>query len=452
MNNFKKLKDLCIKITDGSHYSPTGVDDGFPMLSVKDMIHSGFNYDNCKKISLKDYLELVRSDCKPKLNDVLIAKDGSYLKHVFVIKDEIDQAVLSSIGILRPNLSKVIPEYLKYFLHTESVKKTVAKKYVSGSALPRIIIKNFGEIDIVYKDIQSQKEIAMALTLLDNKIDVNNKINGELEGLAKLIYNYWFVQFDFPNEKGKPYKSSGGKMVYNNDLKQNIPEGWSAKNLNYFIATDKSGDWGKEQIEGNYTTRVNCIRGADINGINGKGEMKTPTRFILEKNEHKLLVPNDLVIEISGGSPTQSTGRLACITSEVSQRFENPLICSNFCKAVSLIAEEVVFYFTHSWNRAYDNGVFFGFEGKTSGIKNLLFDSLVSHYQIPFPDKNLLVQFQETVSLFEKQKQTNLKQNQELAALRDWLLPMLMNGQVKVGAAVDEVNKTLTKKETTIII
>ena len=138
-----KLNTLCNKITDGSHYSPKGVSDGIPMLSVKDMKENGFDYSDCKFVDNEVYSKLVRSDCKPLKNDILIAKDGSYLKYVFVIKTEIDQAILSSIGILRPNLSKINPDYLKYYLQTQSVKETVSRKYVSGSALPRIILKNF---------------------------------------------------------------------------------------------------------------------------------------------------------------------------------------------------------------------------------------------------------------------------------------------------------------------
>jgi len=281
-------------------------------------------------------------------------------------------------------------------------------------------------------DYSLQCQISSVLSVLDSKIILNNELNSEFKAISETLYHYWFEQFDFPNDKGKPYRESGGKMVFNEKLKRNIPKHWDVKALEYFLCESKNGDWGKDSSEGNYNLKVKCIRGTDINGINGRDELKAPTRYILEKNEHKILKANDLIIEISGGSPTQSTGRLACITTEVAERFENPLICSNFCKAASLISENVVCYFTHSWNRAYDNGVFFGFEGKTSGIKNLLFDSLVSHYYLPLPPDDLLERFQEKISVFEKQKQTNLKQNQELASIRDWLSPMLMNGQVTI--------------------
>ena len=113
---------------------------------------------------------------------------------------------------------------------------------------------------------------------------------------------------------------------------------------------------GKEEQEGNYTLQVDCIRGADINGLNGNGKIAAPNRFILEKNDHKLLAPFDLVIEISGGSPTQSTGRMAYITDDVLDRFTHPLICSNFCKAISLRNKDLFYCFAYLWNDLYGIG------------------------------------------------------------------------------------------------
>ena len=252
------------------------------------------------------------------------------------------------------------------------------------------------------------------------------------EAMAKTLYDYWFVQFDFPDQNGKPYKSSGGKMVYHPELKREIPEGWGVTTFSSWISENKTGDWGRETSEGNYTLEVNCIRGADINGLSGNGKTDMPTRFILEKNKNKLLTDFDIVIEISGGSPTQSTGRIVGISENVLNRFELPLICSNFCKAVSLNEQETFYNFVYEWKNLYDNGVLFSWEGKTSGIKNLLFDSFVTNYHIAQPPIDLMKQFFDYASSVDKKIQLLLKQNQELTQLSDWLLPMLMNGQVKV--------------------
>lgn len=319
-------------------------------------------------------------------------------------------------------------EYNFYLL--KSLRLNERKVGSSQPLLTQGILNNI-QVKIQF-DRAQQKKIAAVLAVLDAKIDCNNRINGELEAIAKTLYDYWFVQFDFPDANGKPYKSSGGKMVYNATLKREIPEGWEAGPLSDWIARDKTGDWGKDTAEGNYTLRVDCIRGTDINGLNGTGAIAAPTRFILEKNRGKILAPFDFVIEISGGSPTQSTGRMALILAETIKRFSHPLICSNFCKAISLKDTSYFFNFAYEWQSAYDNKVLFGWEGKTSGIKNLLFDAFISKYLVCQPPQKLAQQFFNFVSPFKIKKQKLLQENDELETLRDWLLPLLMNGQITV--------------------
>lgn len=326
---------------------------------------------------------------------------------------------------------KIINEYLYYLLKTQIAKIQELGTGTTFKEVSKTTIENF-EL-YIQEDIPTQQKIASVLSALDDKIEVNNKINAELEAMTKTLYDYWFVQFDFPNEDSKPYKSSGGKMVYNKTLKREIPEGWEVTVFNDWIKETKTGDWGKENIEGNYTARVYCVRGADINGLNGKGEVKAPERFILQNNLSKKLEPNDFIIEISGGSPTQSTARIALLTKESFDRFDTDVVCSNFCKAVTLKDEAFAFNFQQEWQRLYDAGVFFGFEGKTSGIKNFLFESFMESYHIVKPNKDLVLRYSSIAKELEKKKQSNLKQNQELAQLRDWLLPMLMNGQVRVS-------------------
>ncbi|MCW1961291.1 restriction endonuclease subunit S [Chryseobacterium viscerum] len=303
-----------------------------------------------------------------------------------------------------------------------------------GSSQPLLTQSILYNLSINFpKELFIQQKIASVLSALDDKIELNNSINAELEQMAKTLYDYWFVQFDFPNEESKPYKSSGGKMVYNEVLKRKTPKGWDVTVFNDWIEKTKTGDWGKDKIEGNYTERVFCVRGADINGLNGKGDIKAPQRFILKNNLSKKLQPNDFIIEISGGSPTQSTARIALLTKESFERFDTNIVCSNFCKAITLKDETYAYNFQQEWQRLYDAGVFFGYEGKTSGIKNFQFDSFMDSYHVVKPDEKLVKKFNVFATDLEKKRQSNLKQNQELSSLRDWLLPMLMNGQVKIA-------------------
>ena len=325
------------------------------------------------------------------------------------------------------NQSKVFPYFLYNYL-----KNLNLENLNTGTGVPSMTFDSYYNLKINLPSLETQQKIAKILSDIDDKIEVLHQINDNLAELAKTIYDYWFVQFDFPDENGKPYKTSGGKMVYNEVLKREIPEGWEVCTFSNFIKDIKNGDWGKEQEEGNYTEKVSCIRGADINGLNGNGELKSPIRYINEKNKCKILVENDFIIEISGGSPTQSTGRIALLTSNTFARFKNNIICSNFCKAISLKDEKYTFFFLKEWERLYYNNILFSFEGKTSGIKNFLFEAFIHTYPIISPQKNIIEKYNFYNIKVDENKQKNLQQIQSLQSLRDWLLPMLMNGQISV--------------------
>ena len=116
----------------------------------------------------------------------------------------------------------------------------------TGSCQSQITINQLEEYKVQLPGLATQKLTSKVLTTIEEKIDLNNKINTELESLAKTIYDYWFVQFDFPNAKGMPYKTSGGKMVWNEELKREIPKDWGVELMQDWLDINKSGDWGKE--------------------------------------------------------------------------------------------------------------------------------------------------------------------------------------------------------------
>lgn len=158
------LDDVCIRITDGSHYSPADSPDSpYPMYSVKDMETYGFNSSTCKHITEDEFRKMKKSDCVPLLNDILVAKDGSYLKEIFICSEEKEEAILSSIAIFRPNTSVIMPEILLYLLKQSSVRKHVGDNYVSGSALPRIVLKDFKKYRLTLPTMNEQLKIGSVL-------------------------------------------------------------------------------------------------------------------------------------------------------------------------------------------------------------------------------------------------------------------------------------------------
>ena len=172
------------------------------------------------------------------------------------------------------------------------------------------------------------------------------------------------------------------------------------------------------------------MRGADFPAINGYETLNAPVRYISEKNIDRILDDGDIIIEISGGSPTQSTGRACYINSGTIKRFETDITTSNFCKSLTMNAKENMYYFYLMWTDLYNNGILFNFEGKTTGIKNLLFDVALKSIKTALPKQSLLKKFDNQVANFFQMIQKNNQENQSLANLRDFLLPLLMNGQV----------------------
>lgn len=166
----KTLGEICSRITDGSHYSPNSVEKGYFMPSVKDMVSKGFDYSACKQISEKDYNDLIKTGCKPQVNDVLIAKDGSMLKYAFPVTKDEDIVVLSSIAILTPMNEIVLSSYLASFLLSEKIKEKTIREYSSKGGVPRIILKNFKKINIFIPSLKDQSRIVSILDTFEASI------------------------------------------------------------------------------------------------------------------------------------------------------------------------------------------------------------------------------------------------------------------------------------------
>lgn len=169
---WQPMENVCERITDGAHQSPASQLSGYPMASVKDMDEWGINLSSCRKISSEDYYALVRGDCKPEQNDVLIAKDGSFLKHVFPIESSVDVVLLSSIAILRPNLNKIDPFVLTLTLRDGETKARLVN-VVSGAVLQRIVLRDFRKFQIVVPPIHIQKSFMAVLAGVKEQIYSN---------------------------------------------------------------------------------------------------------------------------------------------------------------------------------------------------------------------------------------------------------------------------------------
>ena len=243
------------------------------------------------------------------------------------------------------------------------------------------------------------------------------KLNHHLEQMAQAIFKSWFVDFE-------PWDGV-------------MPENWREGTFDEVVSTTLGGDWGKDTSTGNSTYEVYCIRGADIPDVNVGNKGKMPIRFIIPKNYvSKRLAVGDIVVEISGGSPTQSTGRCALITHSLLDRYDHGMICTNFCRAVKPHKGYSAFVYFY-WKYLYNQNVMFSYENGTTGIKNLDLTAFLETEPIIIPPVNVVAQFTETVETFIDIIFANSLENECLSVTRDTLLPRLMSGELSVTDLTD---------------
>jgi len=301
--------------------------------------------------------------------------------------------------------------YIYYWLFH---KKQFLFKQANITRTPILNKTGFSNIEIPLPNKTYQDKIAKFLTSLDSKIELNNRINTELEAMAKTLYDYWFVQFDFPNEQGKPYKSSGGKMVYNNELKREIPEGWSNGELqeiaNITMGQSPPGESYNEEGVGTV-----FYQGCTDFGL------RFPTNRKFTTQPSRYAKEGDILLSVRAPVGTMNIANENCCIGRGLASLNSKDDCIGYL-------DGVLNYMKQIFDRRNSDGTTFG-----SITKGDLFSLAVVK-----PDKKILKRFDSIVKpMFKKQNEIGVE-NQQLASLRDWLLPMLMNGQVTVKEAEEK--------------
>lgn len=316
-------------------------------------------------------------------------------------------------------------DFIFYLSISPHFRDIAIKSMVGSSGRQRVQQSVLDNTVIKIPRLSEQKRIAAILSVLDDKIELNNRINKNLEAQAQAIFKSWFVNFE-PFQDGDFVDSELGK----------IPKGWRLGTLNDLVESTFGGDWGKEVPSGNYTKEVYCIRGADIPEIKRGNKGKMPARYILHKNfANKQLCNNDIVIEISGGSPTQSTGRSTLITQFLLDRYDKDMICTNFCRAIKPLAN-YSYYICYLWQYLYNKGVMFSYENGTTGIKNFDINGFLSEETVVIPPCEIAEQFLNVIMPYVKLTYSYGQQNEALSKLRDTLLPKLMSGEIQIPQEV----------------
>ena len=292
------------------------------------------------------------------------------------------------------------------------------QKSVGGSIQDNINIDYLENLDFKIPYESAQKRLSNVLLILDRKIAINNAINAELEKAAKLLYDYWFVQFDFPDENGKPYRASGGAMEYNEQLKRKIPKGWITNRLDCLGDFLNGVNYSKNE-NGDTETKIVNVRDISASSI-FINTAKCDTLYLDSKVVKKYSASEcDLLIARSG-----IPGSVRLIYNTI----HKVIFCGfsiRFCLQQKTYRNYVFFVLK-------DNEISTTKKSTGSILKNVSQDTL-KNFMIALPTSDIIERYNHAVEPFLNYIVRNIKENEYLTELRDFLLPLLMNGQVTVS-------------------
>ena len=373
-------------------------------LNTGNVRQNSFDFSNLDFIT-KEKDNLLRNG-KLQRDDIVLTTRGT-VGNVALYSQEVPFSnirINSGMVIIRVNKNFWHPYFVYLFFQSHLFKKQISR-LISGSAQPQLPISILETVSIPQLTLDEQKEIIFNIKSIDQKIQINNQINQELEAMAKTLYEYWFVQFDFPDQYGKPYKSSGGKMVYNPELKREIPEGWGVEKLGDITICHDS-----KRVPLSSNDRE-LVKG-EIPYYGATGIMDYVNNYIFD-GDYVLMAEDGSVMTEKGTPILQRISGKNWVNNHA--HVLEP-IKNHSCKLLMMLLKDVSVM-----------------KIKTGSIQMKINQDNMNKIVVPAIPFELLFEINQKLEVIDKQQLNLIEENKQLTQLRDWLLPMLMNGQVKVG-------------------
>ena len=400
------LKDIC-KIYDGPHATPTKTIDGPIYLGIDAITEDGkLDSSQFAHLSEADYLKWTKR-VTPQYGDIVFSYEATLGRYA-LIPEGFYGCLGRRLAVIRNTSLDIDTTWLYYYFRSPEWTNFIQSKIVKGSTVNRLSIEDFPSYTIPKVPIESQKRIARILSCIDKKIHDNDAVNDNLQQMAKTIYDYWFTQFDFPDRDGKPYRSSGGPLVWDDNLKKEIPRGWVSGQLSDIanITMGQSPDGSTYNEEQNGTVFFQGCTDFGNRFPVPRVYTTAPTRFAKA---------GDILMSVRAPVGTLNVALEDCCIGRGLAALN-----SKFGSQLHLMYTLVMF------KRHFDimdsNGTTFG-----SITKDELYEM-----KVVIPPAEQMEAFERTVQPIEQKIKRCELENRELTKLRNWLLPMLMNGQATV--------------------
>lgn len=397
-----KIGEVSLGIYDGPHATPAPCETPGPyFLGIPQISPLGFiDMASPRYIAERDYGAWTKR-VVPQYGDVVFSYEATLNLYALIPRD-FKCCLGRRMGLVRPNPKKLDFQFLYYYFFSPEWRGTVRENTITGATVDRLSIAAFPNFEIALPPLPIQRRIAAILSDYDSAIDNARRQIALLEEAAMRLYREWFG-----DGKGE------------------------RKPLGEFIEITTSGSWGTDTKTVKTPNEVICIRGADFEEIHGRSLGKQIRRFISDKHlVERSLKDGDLVVEMSGGSPTQSTGRVVSISDMFLARYGVPVLATNFCKVIRPKSGYSHFLYL-AWRDLYVSRIMFNYEVGTTGIKNFDYDLFVSDVEVSNPLPKL-TQFNGLVDGMFSSMDMLGSLVQDLTEARDRLLPKLMSGEIEV--------------------
>ena len=413
----KLLSDCCI-FQEGYVNPPQEnheyFDGGIKWLRSLDL-NDSFVCNTSRTLSQKGFESAGKSAFMFPANTIAISKSGT-IGNLGILKD----AMCGNRAVIDIQVNEEEADFFYIFYLLKYKRKEIIGKAV-GSIQKNLYCSALGELKLCHDDIGIQKKISTVLRSIDAKIENNNAINAELEAMAKTIYDYWFLQFEFPDENGKPYKSSGGKMIWNEELKREIPEGWEASKIRDCIKHIKTGLNPRD----NFKLGGGDIRYITVKNLTTEGTIDFTSCDTVDKAARAIIHNRS---DVSKGdilfASIAPLGRCVIVQETPDDWDINESVFSIRPDTDKISTEHLYMFFMSDY---FVKKAEFASTGSIfSGIRV----STLEDMDIVLPPRSIRDKFRDVVAQFLYKKHVNNTETQELASLRDFLLPLLMNGQV----------------------
>ena len=391
------------------HDSPKPSAAGFKLLTSKHILNNKLDKENAYFISENDY-DSINKRSKVRKWDILFSMIGTVGNIYLVTEDNIDFAI-KNMGVFSCE-EEYEAKWLYYYLKSPYAQSYI-KNYLNGAIQKFLPLNKLRDFPVPKFEENSKKNVDI-LWALDEKIKNNKIINNQLESLLKIIYNYWFLQFEFPDENGKPYKSSGGEMVWNDELKKEIPENWKYLRLCDIEKNIVTGKTPPTKKNDNFGGSIPFITIDDIRkGIYLSKTDRTLTEEGANSQKNKYIPENSICVSCI------ATVGLVAISTEDSQTNQqiNSIICNN---------KNNIYYLVSALKQYFQ----FSSGAKTGNIFANMNKDDFSNIMITYPNEEVLQKYNCLVEPLYLKMRNTIIENNNLQDLRDFLLPLLMNGQI----------------------